>query len=74
MISKEDMEELREDCKAEALREEYYEKKMYNDYDYALEMMDLSMDTSILELSNATKRLNHYGHDITIFELMEDIR
>ena len=68
-IKQERLEEMRQEAK----EDEWYERQMYNDYEYAFEQMDLTMDTTIRELSDACKTLNKYGHEVTIYDLLGEI-
>jgi hypothetical protein len=68
-----DEEELYQEMKEEAYREESHDKKMATDYDYALRSLAISEDSSIRELKDAVDTLNKYGWDLKESDILDTI-
>ena len=69
-MTQEDRDELRQEMLEDSYRDECYEQKMYSDLEYAIEQLDLMEAMKAVE--ELVKKLNNYGHDINVSDLVRD--
>ena len=70
MITQEDRDELRQEMLEDSYREEIIEKRLYSDLEYAIEQFDLLEAMKAVE--ELVKKLNSYGHEISVSEIVRD--
>ena len=69
-MTQEDRDELRQEMLEDSYRDECYEQKMYSDLEYAIEQLDLMEAMKTVE--ELVKKLNNYGHEISVSEIVRD--
>ena len=69
-MTQEDRDELRQEMLEDSYRDECYEQKMYSDLEYAIEQLDLFEAMKAVEY--LVKKLNDYGHEISVQEIVRD--
>ena len=69
-VTQQERDELRQEMLEDSYRDECYEQKMYEDLDFAIDKLDL-LD-AMSEVEELVKRLNNYGHEISVSEIVRD--
>ena len=69
-MTQEDRDELRQEMLEDAYRDECYEQKMCSELEYAIEQLDLY--TAMEAVEDLVKKLNSYGHEISVSEIVRD--
>ena len=69
-MTQEDRDELRQEMLEDSYRDECYEQKMYSDLEYAIEQLDLLEAMKAVE--DIVKKLDSYGHEISVSDLVRD--
>ena len=69
-MTQEDRDELRQEMLEDSYREEITEKRMHSDLEYAIEQLDLLEAMKAVE--DLVKKLNSYGHEISVSDLVRD--
>ena len=69
-MTQEDRDELRQEMLEDSYREEIIEKRLYSDLEYAIEQFDLLEAMKAVE--ELVKKLNSYGHEISVSDLVRD--
>jgi hypothetical protein len=71
MTNEELKEEMRQDMLQEAREEEFYENKMHDDEDYAIEQFFPEIEEAFQLLKSVQDKLEAYGHIVKRSELLE---
>ena len=67
----ETQQELKMDMEQEMKEEAYYERKMYEDEEFAVEQYSEQIMDIQEKLSKIARELNEYGHQLTVEELLK---
>ena len=69
-ITQQEKDELRKEMLEDDYRDSLIEANMYSDLNFAIEQFDL--DEAMEAVEEIVKKLNGYGHEISVSELIKD--
>ena len=69
-VTQQDKDELRREILEDDYRDSLIEANMYSDLNFAIEQLDL--DEAMEAVEEIVKKLNGYGHEISVSELIKD--
>ena len=69
-ITQQEKDELRKEILEDDYRDSLIEANMYSDLNFAIEQLDL--DEAMEAVEEIAKKLNGYGHEISVSELIKD--
>ena len=69
-ITQQEKDELRKEMLEDDYRDSLIEANMYSDLNFAIEQLDL--DEAMEAVEEIAKKLNGYGHEISVSELIKD--
>ena len=69
-VTQQDKDELRREILEDDYRDSLIEANMYSDLNFAIEQLDL--DEAMEAVEEIAKKLNGYGHEISVSELIKD--
>ena len=69
-VTQQDKDELRREILEDDYRDSLIEARMHSDLDFAIEQFDLYEAMEAVE--EIVKKLNGYGHEISVSELIKD--
>ena len=69
-ITQQEKDELRKEMLEDDYRDSLIEANMYADLNFAIEQLDL--DEAMEAVEEIVKKLNGYGHEISVSELIKD--
>ena len=69
-VTQQEKDELRREILEDDYRDSLIEANMYSDLSFAIEQFDL--DEAMEAVEEIVKKLNSYGHEISVSELIKD--
>jgi len=69
-VTQQEKDELRREILEDDYRDSLIEANMYSDLNFAIEQFDL--DEAMEAVEEIVKKLNSYGHEISVSELIKD--
>ena len=69
-VTQQEKDELRREILEDDYRDSLIEANMYSDLNFAIEQFDL--DEAMEAVEEIVKKLNGYGHEISVSELIKD--
>ena len=69
-VTQQEKDELRREILEDDYRDSLIEANMYSDLNFAIEQFDL--DEAMEAVEEIAKKLNGYGHEISVSELIKD--
>jgi Mg/Co/Ni transporter MgtE len=69
-VTQQEKDELRREILEDDYRDSLIEANMYSDLNFAIEQLDL--DEAMEAVEEIAKKLNGYGHEISVSELIKD--
>ena len=69
-VTQQEKDELRREILEDDYRDSLIEANMYSDLNFAIEQLDL--DEAMEAVEEIVKKLNGYGHEISVSELIKD--
>ncbi len=75
MISEEDYQEMKQDAYTQARQEEYEERQMRTDFDYAMETVasNFELQDAYDQFEKAAKMLSDYGHEMSPLDVFKEM-
>jgi len=70
LVTQQEKDELRREILEDDYRDSLIEANMYSDLNFAIEQLDL--DEAMEAVEEIVKKLNGYGHEISVSELIKD--
>ena len=70
LVTQQEKDELRKEILEDDYRDSLIETNMYADLNFAIEQLDL--DEAMEAVEEIVKKLNSYGHEISVSELIKD--